>query len=110
MPYTGRWCRKLTVSFTILLSSIIIPTSSTCYYPGGQIIANDHTPCTNDTDAHCCAEGQVCLTNGLCLVTWDMSYWAGSCEDATWNSGLCFQSCKKRTRSSSIKSIEKGAL
>ena len=89
----SNYVRQLTAS---LVLSLITTAQCTCYYPGGQIIATDHAPCSNDTYAHCCAVGQVCLTNGLCMVTWDMSYWVGSCMDPTWDSGLCFQeeSCK----------------
>jgi hypothetical protein len=80
------------VCMTSLLSFLFGRAESTCYYPGGQIVAADHTPCTNDTTfTHCCADKQACLSNGWCLVTYDMTIWMGSCTDPTWSAVECFQ-------------------
>ena len=73
---------------------------ATCYYPSGREAPND-TPCRNDTPfSTCCAQGYVCLSNGLCQATGDdvarpgvPQFVRGACTDGTWRSTNCPQFC-----------------
>ncbi|KAK4033447.1 hypothetical protein C8A01DRAFT_19603 [Parachaetomium inaequale] len=65
-----------------------------CFYPNGQLAANDF-PCDSGADeSPCCGGslGTVCLTNKLCRGA-DGNIIRGSCTDKNWNSPECAQYC-----------------
>jgi len=70
-----------------------ITISMDCYYPNGQL-ADGLSPCnTTAPVSHCCRNGDVCVTNGLCFSTGLMAVVRRGCTDKTFNSTLCPQQC-----------------
>ena len=74
-----------------------------CYYPNGDEAAYD-TPCTNaDGFTACCADGYICMSNGLCHrdsddTENDLIFDRGSCTDQSWESDYCPQFCTANQR------------
>ena len=76
--------------------------SGTCYgqgKPNADFSPNpdllpDHGPCNPqpDSDSHCCKIGDICLTNGLCMIPSGV-YYNGGCTDSSLNPEICPQFC-----------------
>ncbi|KAF2434194.1 hypothetical protein EJ08DRAFT_730892 [Tothia fuscella] len=70
----------------------------TCYWPSGKAVSDNqtelyhYTPCF-DGDSHCCAIGEVCLTNGLCYGAVEGQNYRGACTDSTWRTANCPTFC-----------------
>ena len=87
------------VSF--LLSAFALPVRAVCYYPNGDVSAQD-VPCSDgDTASVCCGPGMICLSNRLCKATGNelqspavnSAYVRGTCTDKMWKSGGCPNFC-----------------
>jgi len=78
-----------------------------CYWPDTTQVGYYHglshklnytfRPCDSEGESACCAEGEVCLTNGLCFGATVGSVYRGACTDRSWNSAACPQYCDIRT-------------
>lgn len=97
-PYLHRAPRLQMEAFllTVVLLSISAPgINATCYRPDGSETAN--APCSQRTGTvlseyrNCCAEGEMCLSNGLCKSSSGSSagdnryIWRQSCTDKNWH-------------------------
>lgn len=72
----------------LVFASLVSLAATTCYYPDGHTIAEDHTPCNSSATAvvsRCCYSSDLCLDNGLCL--WNNVIYQGSCTDHEWGQG-----------------------
>ncbi|KAF2491805.1 hypothetical protein BU16DRAFT_542893 [Lophium mytilinum] len=77
--------------------SAIPAISASCYYPDGSFPTDyAYQACTGDQFSSCCipAEGDLCLSNGLCQFGKGGYFFRGACTDKDWNSPNCLQHCK----------------
>jgi len=84
--------------FGVLLTHSGLALAQKCYYTDQKTVAGGHTPCNISAIEHgggttCCANGEACLTSGLCYVIFDMSINIGACTDSSWSTSNCFQKC-----------------
>jgi len=88
----------LLYGFLLLFIAKPINTLS-CYHPDGTRVdpSKKMIACNSTAEfTHCCADGDQCLTNGLCKAAADgriNSYWRESCTDPTWKSPACPHYC-----------------
>ncbi|KAM6511845.1 hypothetical protein FALCPG4_016838 [Fusarium falciforme] len=74
----------------LLVASLAVSASATCYYPDGSNAAKDYKyePCGNSTTTYstCCyfGEGDKCLANGLCNQPDRFDYRA-ACQNKDWS-------------------------
>jgi hypothetical protein len=79
--------------FTLLIVILTGYTLSTraevplCFYPDGSQAQSDHAFNLTSEFSFCCAIGDNCLGNKLCVTKSDdpQTYNRGSCTDKTWN-------------------------
>lgn len=77
----------------LLFTQLSVTLAQQCYYPDGSVSPN-YTACNTTASAtNCCAQGEACLSSGLCYMTYDMSINTGTCTDKKWQSPECFQQC-----------------
>ncbi|KAH6661986.1 hypothetical protein B0J14DRAFT_663067 [Halenospora varia] len=75
----------------------------TCYYPdGSEAIKTNLGPTMLACDpsakqSSCCAYGDNCMANGLCLSSL-LFFYRGACTDRTWKDSACLQECKNSTQ------------
>jgi len=77
--------RLLVLALAVLLCGTHVLSSSQCYYPDGSLATDyPYIPCTGSQFASCCnaAEGDACLSNGLCS-------WPGNYPYRAACTGLC---------------------
>jgi hypothetical protein len=87
--------------FTLLIVILTGYTLSTraeaplCFYPDGSQAQSDHACHLTSEFSFCCAIGDNCLDNKLCVTKSDdpQPYNRGSCTDKTWNSPECPRFC-----------------
>ena len=86
-------------SLKIQLLALLLPltqaatSSSSCYYPSGNLAPSNDVPCNTNTDGHsaCCSEGVACLSSGLCFDNGLVS--RGSCTDSDYADEACASAC-----------------
>ncbi|KAF2810772.1 uncharacterized protein BDZ99DRAFT_570090 [Mytilinidion resinicola] len=85
--------------FSLAITLFAIPAiRASCYYPDGSFPTDyAYEACTGDQFSSCCipAEGDLCLSNGLCQFGKGGYVFRGACSDKNWNSPNCFQHCKQ---------------
>ncbi|KAH7403839.1 hypothetical protein BKA64DRAFT_744362 [Cadophora sp. MPI-SDFR-AT-0126] len=88
-----------TLIATIPSLTLAATSSSSCYYPSGNLAPSNDVPCNTDTDGHsaCCSEGVACLSSGLCFDNGLVS--RGSCTDREYADEACASSCTDFTPS-----------
>ncbi|KAH8654585.1 hypothetical protein BGZ60DRAFT_532953 [Tricladium varicosporioides] len=75
----------------------------TCYYPdGSEAIKTSLGPTMLACDplakqSSCCAYGDNCMANGLCLSA-QLFFYRGGCTDRSWKDSACLQECKNSTQ------------
>lgn len=84
--------------FSVILTDIGLVLAQKCYFTDQKTIAGGYTPCNTSAMQHgggttCCANGEACLTSGLCYMMFDMSINIGACTDSSWSTSNCFQKC-----------------
>ena len=54
---------------SVVLPVLVVGATDICYFPDGtQTRASKYSPCVPTANVtHCCADGETCLSNGLCL-------------------------------------------
>ncbi|KAK2742627.1 hypothetical protein FQN55_007746 [Onygenales sp. PD_40] len=96
--------RSTTVSLALALLVSLFTTPAlcdddkrTCYALDGTIYPD--VPCTSNGVTICCNPGDICLSNGLCLLQGDHGsvLSRGSCTDRNWGDG-CFAPCSNYNR------------
>ncbi|KAJ4360381.1 uncharacterized protein N0V89_000943 [Didymosphaeria variabile] len=83
-----------------------------CYANNGSLYANTaatYVPCNitaveNGEHSSCCAIGDLCMTNGLCMEQQNEQkganhYWRNGCTDKTWKDPACPNYCRGKARS-----------
>ncbi|KAL1598812.1 hypothetical protein SLS60_007954 [Paraconiothyrium brasiliense] len=78
-----------------------------CYANNGSLYANTaatYVPCNitaveNGDHSSCCAIGDLCMTNGLCMEQQNEQkganhYWRNGCTDKTWKDPACPNYCR----------------
>ncbi|KAK7188316.1 hypothetical protein PSPO01_05507 [Paraphaeosphaeria sporulosa] len=78
-----------------------------CYANNGSLYANTaatYVPCNltaveNGEHSSCCAIGDLCMTNGLCMEPANEAkganhYWRNGCTDKTWQDPACPNVCR----------------
>lgn len=82
---------------TALLAFATVVASQQCYGIDGSALDKTFTPCNpNAEHSACCASGDVCLSNGLCMSTEDVTVgmiFSRGCTDATGKDTACPQQC-----------------
>ncbi|TLD12469.1 uncharacterized protein PgNI_02901, partial [Pyricularia grisea] len=97
----------LLLALAIILAIITNPSTAAdparCYLPGGRPIEDDKNPIRpcewnkgvsgliTNVNGTCCARGQGCLINGLCVDTDKSEIWEGGCVNR--NGSFCTQDC-----------------
>ncbi|KAI6363536.1 hypothetical protein MCOR25_005893 [Pyricularia grisea] len=95
------------LALAIILAIITNPSTAAdparCYLPGGRPIEDDKNPIRpcewnkgvsgliTNVNGTCCARGQGCLINGLCVDTDKSEIWEGGCVNR--NGSFCTQDC-----------------
>jgi hypothetical protein len=82
----------------VILTSYALSTRAEvplCFYPDGSQAQSDHACNLTAEVSFCCAIGDNCLDNKLCVTKSDdpQPYNRGSCTDKTWNSPECPRFC-----------------
>ena len=81
---------------SVFLATSRSAIAQTCYFPDKTVAERD-TPCHTPTGggaSSCCAEGDICLDNNLCMSqTGYLGFSRGTCTDISWQSGNCSQYC-----------------
>lgn len=77
--------------------------AATCYFQLGDI-ADDYRPCGDDNGQtrHCCSRSHYCLSNGLCMVSDDLSIYRGACTSKEWDNDACTNICLKYSTHSGV--------
>ena len=95
--YDAEGCRMhplLFVSRTVFLVAGVVtagPNRGKCYNTD-QVQVGNSLPCNPEAEvSFCCAFGDICLSNGLCepsgnLSQYDTPYFTSTCTDYSWNS------------------------
>ncbi|KAL2054800.1 hypothetical protein ABVK25_005104 [Lepraria finkii] len=68
-------------------------SSSSCYYPNGDLSSDGDIPCNTSGDGPCCPLNWNCESNGLCSLENEQYYGRYTCTDQTWQSSSCPQIC-----------------
>lgn len=93
-------------SFLLLLLPVVdlaLAESTDCYYPNGKL-SRDTAACYSEflgPTGLCCKPGDLCLNNTLCAMKFTgnhMSYYRGTCLDATWSNPSCPDFCLGSSR------------
>ncbi|KAI6259156.1 hypothetical protein MCOR19_004467 [Pyricularia oryzae] len=99
----------LLLALATVLAVIITPATTEparCWLPGGRPIEDDKNsirPCewnkgvsglVASVNGTCCARGQGCLVNGLCVDTDKSEIWQGGCVNR--NGDFCMQDCEAK--------------
>ena len=90
-----RCCSTLRVAllFSFIFSLSPARAQQQCHFHDGTVAAN-YSPCKSTAPVtHCCQDGQACLSNGLCFVSFSASIYTETCTDATWQDSSCFLKC-----------------
>lgn len=93
---------SLLVSLVVILAAwhvTAVPNNGKCYN-ADQIQDGGSLPCDPEAEvSFCCAFGNICLSNGLCepsgnLSQYDTPYFTSLCTDYSWNSpSTCLEIC-----------------
>jgi hypothetical protein len=87
-------CRSL---LTVFVTLAAVVKSQQCYGVDGSVLDKSYTPCNpNAKHSGCCASGDICLSNGLCMGTQGASIgmiFSRGCTDSTGNDVACPQQC-----------------
>lgn len=79
----------------LVLSTVIGPAITTCYYPDGSAAESGYLPCNNNSEfvSMCCysPNHDVCTPQGLCLYSGIEI--RDTCTDPTWQSLGCVKLC-----------------
>ena len=82
---------------SVFVTLVAVATSQQCYGVDGSALDNTHTPCNpSATHSACCASGDICMSNGLCMGTQDDSIgkiFSRGCTDATGKDVACASIC-----------------
>ncbi|KNG47043.1 hypothetical protein DDE82_001199 [Stemphylium lycopersici] len=82
---------------SVFVTLVAVATSQQCYGVDGSALDNTHTPCNpSATHSACCASGDICMSNGLCMGTKDDSIgkiFSRGCTDATGKDVACASIC-----------------
>ncbi|KAJ5767220.1 uncharacterized protein N7511_004836 [Penicillium nucicola] len=65
--------------------------ADTCYWPNGDAATANWIPCPGSK--HCCATGEACLSNNLCMAGKYMTVYRGACSDKSWPISECPRIC-----------------
>ncbi|KAJ5301744.1 hypothetical protein N7508_006607 [Penicillium antarcticum] len=65
--------------------------ADTCYWPNGKAAPDNWMPCPGSK--HCCASGEACLSNNLCIAGKYMTVYRGACTDKSWPISECPRIC-----------------
>ncbi|TLD20411.1 hypothetical protein PspLS_08632 [Pyricularia sp. CBS 133598] len=100
----------LLLALAIILAVITTPATAAeparCWLPGGRPIEDDKNPIRpcewnkgvsgliTNVNGTCCARGQGCLINGLCVDTAKSEIWEGGCVNR--NGDFCTQDCEMK--------------
>ncbi|ELQ39407.1 hypothetical protein OOU_Y34scaffold00500g54 [Pyricularia oryzae Y34] len=99
----------LLLALATVLAVIITPATTEparCWLPGGRPIEDDKNPIrpcewnkgvsglVASVNGTCCARGQGCLVNGLCVDTDKSEIWQGGCVNR--NGDFCMQDCEAK--------------
>lgn len=60
-------------------------------WPSGKVAADNWLQCPGSKQ--CCAEGEACLSNGLCVAGKYITVYRGACTDKSWPISACPQVC-----------------
>jgi hypothetical protein len=93
--------RMPTILIVVLSTGYILSTRAEvplCFYPDTSQAQSDHACNLTAEVSFCCAIGDKCLDNKLCITDSDdpqvvQPYNRGSCTDKTWNSPECPRFC-----------------
>ena len=85
----------------LLVLLVLRMVEATCYFPDGETIPRQDTPCHSEGESTCCGAGYACLSNNLCMLTEHVAnvaseqstYVRGSCTDRDWRSPNCPNFC-----------------
>ncbi|EMD69763.1 hypothetical protein COCSADRAFT_166729 [Bipolaris sorokiniana ND90Pr] len=87
-------CRSL---LTVLVTLAAVVKSQQCYGVDGSLLDKSYTPCNPSAkNSGCCASGDICLSNGLCMGTQGASIgviFSRGCTDSTGKDVACPQQC-----------------
>jgi len=86
--------------YTLLILFVRIPfifAQQACYWPDGTQVTPQNnrynfTACF-EGDSQCCANGEVCLSNGLCFSGPQGQLYRGACTDRSWKTVSCPKYC-----------------
>jgi hypothetical protein len=85
---------SLYVCLLLYLFLSINAVRALCYFPDGETIAIQDTPCYSGEPSFCCGQGFACMSNSLCKLTdyvvdagsGQSTFVRGSCSDKAWGS------------------------
>ncbi|EUC29128.1 hypothetical protein COCCADRAFT_107344 [Bipolaris zeicola 26-R-13] len=87
-------CRSI---LTVLVTLAAVVKSQQCYGVDGSLLDKSYTPCNPSAKVSgCCASGDICLSNGLCMGTQGASIgviFSRGCTDSTGKDVACPQQC-----------------
>jgi len=95
-PY--HFSQVILIIFGVVITYFSLVLAQQCYLTDQKTVASGYTSCNTSAIEHgggttCCANGEACLTTGLCYMMFDMSINIGACTDSSWSISNCFQKC-----------------